>query len=550
MVYDEEHEPLIRVSALHALEYCERLFYLEEVEELRVADANVYAGRTLHIELAAEESDSQQQYDLSSERLGLAGKLDALRHREGWWFPYEHKRGRCARGADGTAEAWPSDRLQISAYGMLLEDHLVTPIREGRVRYHASKVTVRVPLDTAAREAVLCAVTRARKLRSTFSRPAISTNARLCIRCSLAPVCLPEEERLRTDPSWEPVRLFPADAEGQTVHVVSHSARIGRSGESITVQGEGADGQTFPVRDLAALVLHGSAQITTQALHLCAAEGVAVHWITGGGSYVGALAAGTGQAQRRIRQYHALADEALCTRLARRLTLSKLEGQLRFILRATRGRGVRGDRALESLAQIRGCLRAADKCESRDSLRGHEGLGSRAYFEVVGDLLIEAVPGELRPTGRSRRPPKDRFNALLSFGYALLYRSVLGAILAVGIEPAIGFYHTARSSALPLALDLMELFRVSVWDMPIIASLNRKQWDVTSDFNVTGAQVWLSDAGRRKAIHLYEERLGEVWRHPVMGYSLSYARTMELEVRLLEKEWTGKPGLFARARIR
>jgi CRISPR-associated protein Cas1 len=304
------------------------------------------------------------------------------------------------------------------------------------------------------------------------------------------------------------------------------------------------------VQDLAALVIHGSAQITTQALHLCAAQRVTVHWMTSGGSYVGALAAGTSQVQRRIRQYEALANEALCTRLARRLTLSRLEGQLRFILRATRGHGVREERALESLTQIRACLHSADKCESRDSLRGHEGLGSRAYFAVIGDLLIEEVPADLHPTGRSRRPPKDRFNALLSFGYALLYRSVLGAILAVGLEPSLGFYHTARSSALPLVLDLMELFRVSVWDMTMIASLNRKQWDVASDFNVTGAQVWLSDAGRRKAINLYEARLGEVWRHPVMGYSLSYARTMELEARLLEKEWTGKPGLFGRARIR
>jgi CRISP-associated protein Cas1 len=176
--------------------------------------------------------------------------------------------------------------------------------------------------------------------------------------------------------------------------------------------------------------------------------------------------------------------------------------------------------------------------------------GARAYFDALNDLLIEGVPQDLRPTGRSRRPPKDRFNALLSFGYALLYRSVLGAILSVGLEPALGFYHTARSSALPLVLDLMELFRVPVWDMPLIASLNRRQWDADSDFSVTGVQVWLSDVGRRKAIKLFEDRLAEVWRHPVLSYSLSYARTMELEVRLLEKEWTGQPGLFARARIR
>jgi CRISPR-associated protein Cas1 len=156
----------------------------------------------------------------------------------------------------------------------------------------------------------------------------------------------------------------------------------------------------------------------------------------------------------------------------------------------------------------------------------------------------------MRPTGRSRRPPRDRFNALLSFGYALLYRSVMQAVIAVQLEPALGFFHTPRSAAHPLVLDLMELFRVPVWDMPLVGSVNRKQWDVTGDFSVTKERVWLSAEGRKKAIGIYERRLKECWRHPVTKYSLSYARTIELEARLLEKEWTGTPGLFAQSRLR
>jgi CRISPR-associated protein Cas1 len=156
----------------------------------------------------------------------------------------------------------------------------------------------------------------------------------------------------------------------------------------------------------------------------------------------------------------------------------------------------------------------------------------------------------LRPDGRNRRPPRDRFNALLSFGYALLYQNVLQAALAVGLEPALGFFHTPRSAAQPLVLDLMELFRLPIWDVPLIGSVNRMQWDLEADFQVTPGRVWLSDAGRRKAIELFEKRLGDVWRHPAIGYSLSYARLIELEVRLLEKEWTGQPGLFARMRLR
>ncbi len=172
------------------------------------------------------------------------------------------------------------------------------------------------------------------------------------------------------------------------------------------------------------------------------------------------------------------------------------------------------------------------------------------YFQGLRAVLGDQVPEELRSPTRNRRPPLDRFNALLGYGYGLVHTAVMRALLAVGLEPALGFFHTPRSAAYPLVLDLMELFRVTLWDMPLIGSLNRGQWDVEADFTVTRAKVWLSDAGRKKAIGLFEARLEESWKHPVLNYSLSYARTIELEARLLEKEWTGEPGLFARSRLR
>ena len=129
-------------------------------------------------------------------------------------------------------------------------------------------------------------------------------------------------------------------------------------------------------------------------------------------------------------------------------------------------------------------------------------------------------------------------------------RSFTAPFLAVGLEPALGFYHQPRTAAPPLVLDLMELFRTLLWDIPLIGSLNRGQWNPADDFNVTPGQVWLSDAGRRKAIELFEQRLTESYQHPHTGQSLSYARIVELETRLLEKEWTGCPGLFARLRLR
>lgn len=549
---DEVHEPLLRVMSLHALTYCERLFYLEEVEEIRLADAAVFAGRALHEEMQQREQESGQWQNelLTSQQFGLIGKLDYLRRRNGQLIPYELKRGRAQRN-NTLATAWETDTIQLGAYAVLLEEHTGETILEGRIHYHRDNVTVRVPIDDELRGKVLMAVARARLLRESTQRPPVTDNDKLCLRCSLAPVCLPEEERLAADEDWEPVRLFPMERETRTVHVLEPYARIGRAGETLKIEIKGQSTRTIPLHEIHALVLHGSPQMTTQALQTCARNGIGLHWISGGGYYTAGLWAGAGHVQKRIRQYTALTDEKICLELCRRLVRAKVESALRYLLRVTRGKERSEIPEFEaSLQQMRACLKQISKADSPDSIRGYEGMAGRAYFAVLPALLRPEVPDSLRLAGRNRRPPKDRFNALLSFGYTLLYQAMLQAVMIVGLDPALGFFHRPRSSAYPLVLDLIELFRLSVWDITVLGSINRLQWDEQADFAVTSEKVWLSDAGRRKAITLFEKRLDEVWKHPVVDYSLSYARLMELEVRLLEKEWTGQAGLFAKMRLK
>jgi CRISPR-associated protein Cas1 len=191
-----------------------------------------------------------------------------------------------------------------------------------------------------------------------------------------------------------------------------------------------------------------------------------------------------------------------------------------------------------------------DRADSLAVLLGLEGNLSALYFGAFSHLLKDDLPPELQFNGRNRRPPRDCCNALLSFGYALLLKDVMNAILTVGLEPALGFYHQPRTQAPPLALDLMEIFRVPLVDMPIVASLNRGQWQFPDDFERRGESVWLNDNGRKKFISIYESRKQESWKHPVTQYSLTYRRLIELEVRLLEKEWNGEGNLFAQLIVR
>ena len=469
-------------------------------------------------------------------------------------IPYEHKRGR-SRRENGKPEAWPTDALQVSAYGLLLEEARNLEVKEGRVRYHADNQTVKVPLDGPMRQTVLEMIAEGRRLRQSTERPPVTTHEKRCARCSLAAVCLPEEERLAKDPNHKTLRLFPADRQRSTIHVLTAGSQISKAGEAFVLTSQEGAKKQIPSADVEGFVIDGFSQITTQALQLCAANDISVHWLNSSGSYMGSFSSGSGPVQRRIRQYEALRNDAIRLRLTRQLVQSKVEQTLRYILRCTRGETENGeqrpDKALRmAVNQIRFLLRDIDKADNVDAIRGLEGIAAKEYFGLLSQLLKENTPAEMRPQGRSRRPPKDRFNAVLSYLYSLLYTSVLQSVLVVGLEPAFGFYHTPRSSTPPLVLDLMELFRLIVCDIPLIGSINRMQWDLQEDFDITGEKVWLSRSGKRKTVELYERMLQDKWKHSVIGYSLSYARLIELEVRLLEKEWTGEEGLFAKFRIR
>jgi CRISPR-associated protein Cas1 len=516
------------------------------VEEIRVADAAVYAGRRLHVEL--EEDGERVELELASEALGLHGRVDAMRRRDGVLVVYEHKRGRPARGPQGP-EAWPSDRLQAGAYAMLAEERFPGVPLECRVRYHQQDTTVRFPLDEPLRRQVREAVARARELRARTARPPVTAEERKCGKCSLAPVCLPEEERVTPEGAARP-RLFPEDDTRQVLHVTVPGTRVGRLAEQLVVAPPEGEEVRVPVRTVSALIAHGAVQVSAQALALCVHNAIGVHWFTAGGRHLGGLGGGGGNVQRRLRQYEALRQEQVCLTLARRLVLAKLEGQLRFLLRASRGEPESRSAVAVAVRDLRALLPQCVEAGSLASLRGLEGAGAARYFGALPSLLGEDVDTRMRFEGRNRRPPRDRFNAVLGFLYGLVHREVEAAIIAVGLDPAFGFYHQPRGSAGPLGLDVMEQFRVPMVDMPLVASINRKTWDPEEDFEVRPEHVWLSKAGRAKAIELYERRKRETWKHNVLGYSLSYARLVELEVRLLEKEWTGSPGLFAKFRLR
>ena len=227
-----------------------------------------------------------------------------------------------------------------------------------------------------------------------------------------------------------------------------------------------------------------------------------------------------GRVRQRIRQYEALTQDNIRLRLARATVSAKIQFQLQYLLRGTRGNDAARTAAQPDIEMIRRAVSRAEKSESIDSLRGEEGIAARHYFASFNQLLTERVAETLRMNGRTKHPPRDRLNCLLSYGYSMVFALVQRTIHTVGLEPSFGYFHQPRTTAPPLVMDVMELFRTLLWEMPLVGSLNRGQWDEAADFDVCPGHVWLSDEGRKKAITLFESRLVESYRHPHTDQSL------------------------------
>ena len=294
--------------------------------------------------------------------------------------------GAVARKRGKPRRPWPSDRLQVIAYAALIAVDNGQPVAEGRIRYHADNTTVRVPFDDAG-AAGSDRGHRHGQAAARIDGAAAGGRERAALRPLLARPGLPAGGGPpgATTPSATPLRLFPPDRDGTSLHVVKPGAHIGRSGESLVVHlPDDTPDAKRPIRELESVLLHGYAQITTQAINLCTEHDVAVHWLTTSGRHVASLTSTAGQVQRRLRQYRALADEATCLRLAKALARAKIEGQHRYLLRTSRGDEHDRESMLPHLVPLRSALASIDDAPDRDSLRGFEGSAAVGYFPGTG----------------------------------------------------------------------------------------------------------------------------------------------------------------------
>lgn len=309
---------------------------------------------------------------------------------------------------------------------------------------------------------------------------------------------------------------------------------------------------SIPIHHLESICAFGPIAISPPALDLCWEHGVAVNLLTEHG-YLQARLVGvpdTSVTLRRV-QFRAADDPAKCAAIARQIIAGKLQNARNSLLRGAR------ESEVSNVSNLKSQISAATDALGRqiealgrwtpaqlqepgalDALRGAEGMGTATYFSVF-TLLLKQQRDAFAFTSRSRRPPRDRINCLLSFLYALLRHDCIAALTSIGLDPFVGFLHAERPNRPALALDLMEEFRPWLADRLAITLINRQQIG-PDDLQVRdGGAVEFTEAARKRVIKAYQERKQEKLTHPLIEQEVRIAQLPFVQARVLARHLRG-----------
>jgi CRISPR-associated protein Cas1 len=326
-----------------------------------------------------------------------------------------------------------------------------------------------------------------------------------------------------------------------TLYVVTRGATVHRDHLTLCVKVERQTRLIVPIHQLEAVAVFGSVHVTPAVMALCAESGVAITFLTESGRLRCRVdAPSSGNVLVRREQYRRADQPEQRAEVARRLVAGKVHNARNLLLRAAR----ESDRPQDQLVLAAAAARLADvlpavgRAAELDSVRGHEGDAARIYFEAFS-AMIRQNREAFRLNGRTRRPPQDRMNALLSFVYALLLADCTAAAAAAGLDPSVGFLHVDRPGRPGFALDLMEEFRPLIADRLALTLVNRQQVKPSGFSEREGGAVEMDDETRRTVLAAYQQRKREEVTHPLVDQKAPVGRLPFLQARILARHLRG-----------
>lgn len=320
-----------------------------------------------------------------------------------------------------------------------------------------------------------------------------------------------------------------------TLYILHPNAYLSRDGENIVVTIEGREIARRPIHILEQIICFNYMGISPGLMQLCTENKVNVTFLTPNGRFIGRIQGKTsGNVLLRREQYRIADDKSHALPIAKNMIIAKIINQRKIINRGIRDHGEFTDINLLKTIEDRlnEIVLRVDSVSNHEELRGLEGEASRFYFTGVNELIVRQKD-IFYFKERSRRPPKDPFNALLSFAYTLLTVDMTGAIETVGLDPYVGFFHTDRPGRASLSLDMIEELRGYIADRFVLSLINRHQITKNDFVFKESGGVLLNEKGREKFLTAWQKRKLNIIEHPFLKEKieiglLPYAQAMLL----------------------
>lgn len=326
-----------------------------------------------------------------------------------------------------------------------------------------------------------------------------------------------------------------------TLYVLSEDAYLTLDGENVVVKRGEAETARLPLHTLEGILSFSYAGASPALMGACAARGVDLVFFSPYGKFLArTIGEERGNVLLRQTQYR-LADNPLQScRYARSFILGKVYNARWVLERATRDHPQRVpvDDLKRTSAQLGAALPLIETCDNMDQLRGLEGEAAQRYFDQFNAMILRQRD-DFSFTSRSRRPPLDNVNALLSFAYTLLANDCAAALTAVGLDPYVGFLHRARPGRRSLALDLMEELRAVYADRFVLSCINQKVLTAKHLQKQESGAVWLTDNGRKAFLSAWQARKKEQITHPFLQEKLPWGLVPYVQALLLARTLRG-----------
>ncbi len=325
-----------------------------------------------------------------------------------------------------------------------------------------------------------------------------------------------------------------------TLYVTTPDSALHKEGEALVLKVNHSKRLQVPLHHLQSIVVMAQAWVSPELQRACLERDMTLVFLTERGRFLGRLEGmGANGGLLRRDQMRAHLDAGRSLALARSFVKGKLANQRQILQRAARESLPGEEHHLKEAAErLRLLQRQVDSMETMDQVRGCEGEGAAWYFDQFQFLVRQQRPA-FPWRGRTRRPPLDPLNALLSFCYALLMGDCLSACQCMGLDPTIGFLHAFRPGRPALALDLMEAFRPLVADRLVLTLINNQQVDSKGFRQSESGGIEMDEDTRKRVIITYQERKAQTLRHPFLDQEIPWGLAPLLEARLLARHLRG-----------